>query len=104
MPFSDEAWNSPESDLEADQFCSVCLVDLNAPGETKVKTKCKLPVRNTPGGPYNKAALRNAAARIFQMSGVPPSEKKAAARKLVRLMREAQIETGDSILRLAGMG
>ena len=105
MPFSDEAWSSPESDLEVDDFCAVCLIDTNDAGQPKVKAKCKLPVKSTPGGPYNKAAIRNAAGRIFQMTGVPADKKRAAARKLISLMREAKIEVGSEALkRLAGRG
>ena len=38
MRFSDEPWKSPESDLDAQAFCKVCLVDLNEPGESTLKT------------------------------------------------------------------
>jgi hypothetical protein len=100
--FSDESWSTPESDLTAEQFCSVCLIDLNSGGE-KVKSACKLPIRKRPGGAVSKAALRNAASRIFQMSGVPPDKKRAAARKLVSLMGQAGIEvTSGALLKLAG--
>lgn len=101
MPFSDEPWDSPESDLTVEQFCAVCLIDYNE-GE-KIKAKCKLPIKKTPDGPYNKAALRNAAGRIFQMTGVPPEKKRTAARKLISLMNEAKIEVNSEALRrLAG--
>lgn len=103
MPFSNEPWATPESDLEAGDFCAVCLIDTNEGGQEKVKGKCYLPVRKTPGGPYNRAALRNAAARLPQVKGVSAEEKKKAARKLVRLMREAEMEPGEATLRLAGM-
>jgi hypothetical protein len=102
--FSDENWSSPEADLSPEDFAKCSLIDLNKPGEPKVKGKIKLPIRSTPGGPVNKAALKNAAGRIFQMTGVPADEKKKAAKTLVRLMREAGIEVGsNSLLRLAGM-
>ena len=98
------SWDSPESDLEASDFCKVCLVDTNPSGEEKIKAKCKLPIRRTPGGPISKAALRNAASRIFQVSGVPAADKRKAARSLVRHMRAAGIEvTSSALLRLAGM-
>ena len=99
--FSDEAWSTPESDLSAEQFCACCLIDANTGGE-KVKSLCWLPVRKRPGGAINKAALRNAAARIFG-SKAPGEKKKAAARRLVSLMGQAGIEvTSSSLLRLAG--
>lgn len=104
MPFTNEAWSSPRSDLEASAYCACCLLDTNPPGQDKVKALCKLPVRSTPSSPYNRNALRNAASRIFQVSDVQPAAKKKAARRLVRLMREADISVSStSLLRLAGM-
>ncbi len=104
MPFTKESWSTPEGDLEAGDFCSVCLIDLNPAGADKVKGKCYLPVRRTPDGPYNVNALQNAAGRIFQVVGVPPDAKRTAAAKLVSLMREAGMTVGSlSLLRLAGM-
>jgi len=82
----------------------VCLVDLNASGEEKVKDRCYLPVRSRPGGPINKNAVRNAMARLMGTK-IPAEAKRAAARKLVRLARRAGIEvTSDAMLRLAGEG
>lgn len=102
MPFTNSPWASPESELDAKDFCAVCLIDLNEEGESKVKGKCYLPVRRRPGAPYNINALRNAAARLPQTK-VPPEAKRKAARRLVRLMREAGIQPGQATLRLAGM-
>ncbi|HPC93149.1 MAG TPA: hypothetical protein PLJ74_12990 [Myxococcota bacterium] len=99
MPFTDAPWSSPESELSAEDYCAVCLIDLNE-GEEKVKGKCKLPVRSTPNGPYNKNAIRNAIARINQVQA-PPEERRKAARKLRRLAAEAGIQTGDTLERLA---
>jgi len=100
--FASGSWSTPESNLSPGDFCRCCLIDTNAAGEEKVKAKCKLPVRSTPGGPVNKAALRNAAARIFGTQA-PPDAKSKAARRLVSLMRSAGIEvTSDALLRLAG--
>jgi len=102
MPFTNRPWSSPESDLSASDYCAVCLIDTNPPRARKVKARCKLPVRSRPGAPYNRNALRNAAARLSQ-TDAPPEAKRAAARRLVRLMREAGIEVGESLLRMAGM-
>jgi len=105
MTFTDAAWSSPQSNLDASDYCSVCLVDLNESGETKVKAKCKLPVRSRPGGPYNRSALRAAAAALAGARGgvdIPAAEKRRAARRLVRLMAAAGITPGDSIKKLAG--
>ena len=99
--FTDEPWNSPEADLTPEQFCSVCLVDTNT-GD-KIKANCKLPVRARPGGPVNRNALRTAASRVFQMVGVSPEAKRAAARKLVGLMADGKIDvSSEALLRLAG--
>ena len=100
--FSDAPWDTPESDLDVSAFCSVCLVDMNASGADKVKGKCHLPIRKEPGGPVYKAALRNAAARLPQ-TGIPAEEKRKAARRLVRLMREAGMEVGEVTRKAAGV-
>ena len=102
--FTDAPWSSPESGMSPEDFAKCSLIDMNAPGEPKIKSKIKLPIRSTPGGPVSKAALQNAAGRIFQMTGVPPADKKKAARRLVSLMREAGMEVGsNSLMRMAGM-
>lgn len=91
VSFTDVEWSSPESDLSAEDFCKVCLVDYNPEGEEKIKSKCKLPVRSRPGAPVNKNALRNAASRFDQMEGVPSSVKARAGEKLKRLKKQAGI-------------
>lgn len=102
--FTDAAWSTPEGKLDVGQFCGVCLIDTNPSGQTKIKANCKLPIRSAPGGPINKAALRNAAGRIFQMTGVSAADKGKAARTLVGYMKQAGIPVGSaSLLRLAGM-
>lgn len=104
--FTNAPWSSPESNLDVADFARVCLIDLNEPGEEKVKGKLKLPIRSTPGGPVNRNALRAAAAALGGARGdlnAPAEAKAKAARTLVRLMREADIEVGDSLLSMAGM-
>lgn len=100
-------WQAPGKELDAAAYCKCCLIDLNKKGKTKAKILCHLPVRAKPSGPVYKQALRAAAAALMgarrPMVGVSASEKKAAARKLVRLMRQAKMEPGVSILHLAGM-
>ena len=104
MPFSDDKWDvSKLTELDADDYCEVCLVDFNPSGQSKVKGRCRLPVRYTPDGPFNKATIRNAMGRIFQLKGAPADKKRAAARRLVSLAREAEISVGESVLKLAGM-
>ena len=105
MPFTDAPWSSPKSDLEAADYCSVCLIDTNKPGSEKVKENCSLPIRSKPGAPYNKNAIRNAMSRIFQLKGVSAEDKRKAARRLSSLAREAGIEiVSESFKRLAGNG
>lgn len=105
MPFTDSSWSSPESDLSPEAFCSCCLIDNNPKGADKTKGNCYLPVRSRPGGPYNKNAIRAALGGhgIMRVKGVPAEKKRAAARSLVRLAAEADIDVGPSIRRLAGM-
>lgn len=100
--FSNEPWETPENDLSAEDFCAVCLLDLNPSGKEKLKKNCYFPVRKRPGGPVNKAALRNALARIPQ-ADIAAEEKRKAARKAVRLAREAGIEVSEASLRTAGL-
>lgn len=96
--FTSVPWSNPESDLSPEDFAKVSLIDLNPPGQEKVKANIKLPVRSKPGGAINTNALRNAASRIFQMKGVPDGTVRQAARKLVSLMEQAGIEVGSEDL------
>ena len=90
--FTDTPWQSPKSQLEANDYCAVCLVDENTVGEDKIKEKCHLPVRSKPGAPYSRGAIRNAAARLSstQMSA---ESKASARRKLIRLAQAAGIDS-----------
>jgi len=101
--YTDAAWSTPESGMPAEQYCSLCLIDVNPQGVKKIKEKCYLPVRKQPGGAIYKAALRNAASRLPQVKDVPDTEKRAAAKKLVRLMRATKMVPGFATLRMAGM-
>ena len=89
--FTDVPWDTPKSDLSAESYCSVCLIDDNT-DTPKVKSKCHLPIKSTPSGPVNKNALRNAAARLDQVQCSPES-KATARRKLVSLMQSTGIKT-----------
>jgi len=105
--FTGGAWSKPGKGLDASEYCAVCLIDTNPKGKSKIKANCKLPVRSKPGAPYNKSALRSAAGALLGarggVRGVSASDKKRAARRLVRLMRQAKMSVGPTILRLAGM-
>lgn len=105
--FSNEPWDAAavSRNLEAGAYCRVCLIDANSKGEDKIKSNCYLPMRKTPGGPYNRAALRAAMGGhgIFRVKGVSSALRKKAARRLVGLARKAGITVSSaSLLRLAG--
>lgn len=105
MPFTNSAWSSPEANLSADDFCSLCLIDLNEPGAAKVKGQCKLPIKSTPGGPYNQNAMMAAANALSGARGgvdAPQPDKLKAARKLMRLMAEAGMSVHQGLQRMMG--
>ena|SRR3990167_547344 len=98
-PITEADYASPEA------FCSACLIDMNEGSGEKSKAKCKLPVRE-PGGALNANGMRAAAAALAGARGgvnAPPEMKRAAARKLARMMSAAGMEAGDSLKRMAGM-
>jgi hypothetical protein len=105
MPFTEKSWDGSASRYrDTDEYCRACLIDVNPPGEDKTQAKCKLPIKE-PDGTYNKNALRAAAAALLGARGgveAPQDEKRKAARKLLRLMKEAGMEAGESLRRLAG--
>lgn len=106
MPFTRVPWSNPESDLEADDFCACCLVDINESGADKIKTNCKLPVRSTPGGAYNINGMQAAYAALSGarggVKGLSAADRRRAARKLRSLYREAGLEVPDGLNRMAG--
>lgn len=109
MPISNRPWGEVDKTVEAygsaEKYCRACLIDMNEPGEEKVASKCKLPVRE-PGGAINRNALAAAAAALVGSRGgvdAPLAEKRKAARKLIALYREAEMEPPESLKRLAGV-
>lgn len=104
MPFTNSPWDGPAviAKLTPEELAQCSLIDLNPPGQKKIKDMIKLPVRESPSAPYNMNALRNAAARLPQ-TDAPADAKRQAARKLVTLMREAKVEPGEATMRMAGM-
>ncbi|MBC7239214.1 MAG: hypothetical protein H5T71_03835 [Chloroflexi bacterium] len=106
MAVSNKPWGTiSESDYgDANEFCSVCLIDLNQEGRPKVKELCKLPVKE-PGGAYNRNAIHAAAAALAGARGgvkAPASAKRKAARELVYLYRRLlEEEPPEAIVRLA---
>lgn len=103
--FTGASWNNPVSDLDADAYCAVCLIDTNPEGKQKVKDNCKLPIRSKPGAPVNTNALSAAAAALMGARGgidASPADKRAAAKAIVNYERQAKMEPSDGILKLAG--
>lgn len=91
--FTDKPWNGSASRFkDTNDYCRSCLIDENEPGSDKVQGKCHLPIREPNGGPVNKAALRNAAARLNQVQA-SASSKKSARSRLSSLMSSAGIQT-----------
>ncbi len=94
------------SDYEsAEAYCAACLIDMNEPGQPKVKEQCKLPIRE-PDGRLNRNALfaaQNSLVNPGRMVKAPPEVRRAAARKLVRIMREHGIDPAESLLKVADM-
>lgn len=108
MAISNRPWSAPTvGDFGGDpaRYCSACLMDLNPAGGDKVAANCKLPVKE-PNGDVNANALRAASAALAGARGgvqAPAEAKRAAARKLVTMMRSAQMTPGQSLTRMAGM-
>lgn len=94
--FTDAEWKSPESDLDAAAFCSVCLIDENEEGKEKIKASCKLPIRSAPGQPVNKNALASAS-KLFNQTDASASAKDAAKARLKDLCAEAGVECNLSL-------
>jgi hypothetical protein len=101
MPVSNRPWGSiSESDYPSpESFCRASLIDLNPAGQRKTKANCKLPVRE-PGGALNRNGVHAAAQRLMA-TDAPPEEKRAAARKLIRLYAEIGDEPPESVRRMA---
>lgn len=104
--FTDAPWNGAASNYSSTEaYCSACLIDQNDAGEKKVQSKCKLPYR-TPSGAVSKGSLRTISGVLQgSMGGVDasPDEKRAAAKKIIPLMKEAKIDIGDGLYKVAGM-
>ena len=107
MALSTKPWGSiSESDYaSAEDFCSACLVDMNEPGQPKAKDKCKLPVRE-PGGDLNRNGMLAAQGVLVGARGgvqMPAEEKRKAARKLMRMMTQNDMQPAESMRMMAGM-
>lgn len=105
MAVTEKPWDGSASRYPSTEaYCAACLIDLNKPGQKKVQSLCKLPIKE-PGGAINKNALAAAAAALAGARGgvqAPGPEKKKAARALMRAYREAKMDPPDSLRRMAG--
>lgn len=81
----------------------VCLAELGYSDRENLPNSCfalvkddvrKLPYKNKDGS-VNKAHVKNALARINQVDGFSPEEKKKALRKLIRAAKSVGIEVSD---------
>lgn len=103
--FTEASWD------DSGDYCASCLIDLSPTGKPSKQT-CHLPVyepdpSDKPGdkggathGPLNVNALQAAATVLAGARGgvqAPPAAKKAAARKLLRLYGEAQMDPPASL-------
>jgi hypothetical protein len=108
---SERPWSDidkPGDYEDAIDYCEACLINLNeGPREDWVKAKCKLPVYEPKrmGGALNRNAVIAAAAALAGARGgvdAPPEAKRRAARKLLQLYRELEMEPPESLKQLAG--
>ncbi len=106
---SDRPWSeiSKASYGSAAEYCSACLIDDNTSGRPKIKSRCKLPVYEPEhlGGRLNRNAVRAAAERLVQSHGgltASPSERTAAAQRLVTLYAVIGERPPRSLMALAG--
>lgn len=101
---TDKPWNGSASNYpDANAYCDACLIDTNT-GDKKVQANCSLPVYE-PDGTLNTNAVGPATAALAGarggLSGVSPSDKKAAARKLVKLYNAIGRDVPESLKNMA---
>ncbi|AEG14706.1 hypothetical protein Desku_1119 [Desulfofundulus kuznetsovii DSM 6115] len=110
MKVSNRPWSEIPKTVEAygsvKNWCSACLINLNeGPVREWVASNCKLPVME-PSGALNRNALAAAAAALAGGRGgvdAPLGVRRKAARKLVRLYKEAEMDPPASLKQLAGV-
>lgn len=97
-------WDGSAARFTDDEYQRSCLIDRG--GDTPVKERCSLPVLE-PNGDLNVNALGAASAALRGARGglndVPAAQKAAAARKLVRYYRQANMTPPPGITMMAGM-
>lgn len=106
MAVSTRPWgNISDADYpDAGALCDASLINLNVGQRSEwVKARCKLPVYE-PDGDLNRNACIAASGILAGARGgviAPADAKRAAARKLVRLLRECDVAPSDGLMRLA---
>ncbi len=99
---SDKPWGQfSQADYTPEQWRRACLIHMDSNSDNKADHK--LPVRE-PDGTLNRNAVHAAAAVLAGARGgvdAPPTQKRAAARQLIRLYGELQEEPPESLRRLA---
>lgn len=110
MPdISDRPWSgvTRSSYPTAAEYCAACLIDQNAVGDPKTKSRCKLPVYEPRalGGRLNRNAVHAAADRLVRTRGgveASASERQTAARRLIELFGEIGDPPPRTLVALAG--
>lgn len=91
-------WSPASARFDDEQYERSCLVARS--GDAPPKSRCSLPVLE-PDGTINANALGAAAGRLSQTTGVTPAQRSAAARKLVRLYRQADMDPSEQLRAMA---
>jgi HK97 family phage prohead protease len=91
-------WNGAAARFSDEQYERSALIC--RAGDDPPKTRCSLPVLE-PNGDVNTNALGAAAARLNQVTGINPAMRAAAARKLVRLYRQCDMEPPEMLRAMA---
>lgn len=90
----DRPWDGSASRFTDEQYQRSCVIDRG--GDAPVKERCSLPVLE-PNGDLNVNGLAAAAGRLAQVTGINPAMRAAAARKLVRYYRQANMPPPQSL-------
>jgi len=91
-------WDGSPGRFTDEQYARSAVLDRG--GEGSVKERYGLPVLE-PDGTLNTNALAAAAGRIGQVHGATPAQRAAAARKLIRYYRMANMQPPPPLVRLA---
>lgn len=105
MAITNKPWDGSASKYpDTDAYCAACLIDDNPAGKDKVQALCKLPIKE-PNGDINSNALPAALGALNgarnALKGVSTSNKKKAARALMRAYHLAQMDVPQTLKDLA---